>query len=100
MQASEGVRKEGVEPSRVSPPDPKSGASASSATFASGGRHNITTRYSCRDALANRPVRSGPGRRLPAGPTVCDRVGVLGWTVSALSDCCDERFEPRDLCAL
>src|SRR5262249_1333561 len=39
----EGVRKEGVEPSRVSPPDPKSGASASSATFASGGRHNITT---------------------------------------------------------
>ena len=28
------VRKEGVEPSRVSPPDPKSGASASSATFA------------------------------------------------------------------
>ena len=31
------MRKEGVEPSRVSPPDPKSGASASSATFASGG---------------------------------------------------------------
>jgi integrase len=28
------VRKEGLEPSRVSPPDPKSGASANSATFA------------------------------------------------------------------
>src|SRR5262249_17117602 len=31
---SEGVRKEGLEPSWVAPPDPKSGASASSATFA------------------------------------------------------------------
>src|SRR5262245_23189020 len=41
---SEGVRKEGGEPSRVSPPDPKSGASASSATFASGGRVHLTTR--------------------------------------------------------
>jgi hypothetical protein len=28
------VRKEGLEPSWVSPPDPKSGASANSATFA------------------------------------------------------------------
>src|SRR5262249_36647412 len=37
------MRKEGVEPSRVSPPDPKSGASASSATFASAGRHYVTT---------------------------------------------------------
>src|SRR5262245_41250790 len=43
LTRSGGVRKEGVEPSRVSPPDPKSGASASSATFASGGRHYVTT---------------------------------------------------------
>ncbi len=33
------VRKEGLEPSRFYPPDPKSGASANSATFARRGLH-------------------------------------------------------------
>ena len=36
------VRKEGLEPSRFYPPDPKSGASANSATFASRDLYNLS----------------------------------------------------------
>ena len=36
------VRKEGLEPSRFYPPDPKSGASANSATFASRDIYNLS----------------------------------------------------------
>ena len=38
------MREEGLEPSTLAGPDPKSGAYANSATLATGGRHSVVSR--------------------------------------------------------